>query len=250
VLRKAVAIAESKGFKLIHGIVDSMWLEKASASNAEYKEVCEQIEKDLGLPISFEGRYKWIVFLNSRINPKVPVLNRYFGVFHDGTLKVRGIDLRRHDTPDIVRKCQTEMLTVLSQAKDSQEFKELIPKALAVAKSYLSALRMHRVPIEQLIVEKRLSKTLNEYTNLVPQAIAATHLAREGQGTHAGQTVSYVVTRNESRIAENRALPAEFLDESICYDSEWYVELILSSVTNLLLPFGYDIKSLREWSRS
>jgi DNA polymerase elongation subunit (family B) len=245
-----VAIAESRGFELIHGIVDSMWLKKPNASDAEYKEVCAQIEKELGLPISFEGRYKWIVFLNSRINPKVPVLNRYYGVFEDGTLKVRGIDLRRHDTPEVARKCQSDMLTVLSQAEDSEKFRRLIPSALAIVKSYISALRTHKVLIEQLVVEKRLSKSTSEYTNLVPQAIAAVHLAREGQETRAGQTVSYVVTNNESRIAGNRALPAEFLDESTCYDSEWYVNLILSSVTNLFLPFGYDAKSLRDWSNS
>jgi DNA polymerase elongation subunit (family B) len=244
VLRKAVAIAESRGFKLIHGIVDSMWLKKPNASDAEYKELCAQIERELGLPISFEGRYKWIVFLNSRINPKVPVLNRYYGVFEDGTLKVRGIDLRRHDTPEVIRKCQNDMLTALSQAKDSEEFKKLIPRALAIVKSYVSALRAHMVPIEQLVVEKRLSKGTSEYTNLVPQAIAAAHLAREGQDTHAGQSVNYVVTNNESRIAGNRALPVEFLDESASYDSEWYVNLILSSVANLFLPFGYDAKSL------
>jgi len=246
VLRKAVAIAESRGFKLIHGIVDSMWLKKPNASDAEYREVCAQIEKELGLPISFEGRYKWVVFLNSRINPKVPVLNRYYGVLEDGKLKVRGIDLRRHDTPEVIRRCQSDMLTVLSQADDSQEFKKLIPRTLAIVKSYVSALRTHEAPIEQLVVEKRLSKGTNQYTNLVPQAIAATHLAREGQETRAGQTVSYVVTNNESRTAGNRALPAEFLDESTCYDSEWYVNLILSSVVNLLLPFGYDVKSLRD----
>jgi DNA polymerase elongation subunit (family B) len=246
VLRKAVGIAESRGFKLIHGIVDSMWLKKPNATDAEYMEVCAQIERELGLPISFEGRYKWIVFLNSRINPKVPVLNRYYGVFEDGTLKVRGIDLRRHDTPEVIRKCQSDMLTVLSQAENSQEFKKLIPKTLSIVKSYVSALRTHKVPIEQLVVEKRLSKGTNEYTNLVPQAIAAAHLAREGQDTQAGQTVSYVITNNKSRIAGNRVLPAEFLDESTCYDSEWYVNLILSSVANLFLPFGYDAKSLRD----
>jgi DNA polymerase elongation subunit (family B) len=84
----------------------------------------------------------------------------------------------------------------------------------------------------------------------VPQAIAATHLAREGQETRAGQVVSYVITNNESRITGNRALPAEFLDEPTCYDSEWYANLILSSTVNLLLPFGYNVKSLRDWSRS
>ena len=51
--------------------------------------LCDEIEKELNLPIGFEGRYKWIVFLNSRVNQKVPVLNRYYGVFEDGKLKVR-----------------------------------------------------------------------------------------------------------------------------------------------------------------
>ena len=78
-LKKAAAIAESRGFRLVHGIVDSMWLKKKDTTIDEYKLVCDEIEKKLGLPISFEGRYKWIVFLNSRINPKLPVLNRYYG---------------------------------------------------------------------------------------------------------------------------------------------------------------------------
>ncbi len=93
-----MAIAESRGFRLVHGIVDSMWLKKPDAGVGEYEEVCEQIEKELDFPISFEGRYRWIVFLNSRVDPRLPVLNRYYGVFEDGTIKVRGIDLRRHDT--------------------------------------------------------------------------------------------------------------------------------------------------------
>lgn len=61
----------------------------------------------------------------------------------------------------------------------------------------------------------------NEYTNLVPHAIAATHLAKEGQETHAGRTVGYVVTNNESRISENRALPdnepSEIQESAILY---------------------------------
>ena len=223
-----------------------MWLKKPNATNGEYKEVCERIEEELELPISFEGRYKWIVFLNSRINPKIPVLNRYYGVFEDGTMKIRGIDLRRHDTPEIVRKCQKDMLDVLAQARDSREFIELVPKALAVMRTYVSALRMHKIPTEQLVVEKRLSKMPNEYRNLVPQAIAARHLIKEGGTVHAGQSVSFVMTRNESKIPENRSLPAELIDSTTSYDTKSYVDLVLSSAANLLLPFGYDLKSLRE----
>ena len=244
-MKKAAAIAEARGFKLVHGIVDSMWLRKRNATDHEYQELCEQIERSLDLPISFEGRYKWIVFLNSRINPRIPVLNRYYGVFSDGKLKVRGIDLRRHDTAEIIRRCQSDMLAVLSQANNSHEFRMLIPKALTVMKRYAMLLRNGRVPIEDLIIEKRLSKAPEEYDNQVEQAIAAVHLAEEGGSIHAGQSINYLITSSRSRISENRTLPVELTNENTRYDSERYVELLLSSAMNLLLPLGYDIGSLR-----
>jgi len=240
-----VRIAESRGFKLVHGIVDSMWLKQPNASDEEYRQVCVAIERELGLPISFEGRYRWIVFLNSRVDPRVPVLNRYYGMFQDGTLKVRGIELRRHDTPEIVRKCQADMLSILSHADNSREFEALMPRALEVMNRYVSLLRSGNAPLEELVIEKRLSKTPNEYRNLVPQAVAAKHLVTEGGSIHAGQNVRFIVSNRGSKIVGNRALPLELIDESCTYDSEAYVELIVRCATNLFLPFELDTKKLR-----
>jgi len=191
-----------------------MWLKKPNATEEEYRNLCRQIENALSLPISFEGRYKWIVFLNSRVNPRVPVLNRYYGVFQDGSLKVRGIELRRHDTPEIVKRCQADMLSVLSQANNSDEFRTLIPKALTVVKRYASLLRSGKVQTGDLMIEKRLSKNPQKYANLVPQAIAAQHLVKEGDQIHAGQNINFIITHNDSKIAANRALPAELTDET------------------------------------
>src|SRR5208337_4421230 len=44
ILRRAVEIAESRGFRLIHGIVDSMWLKKPGATPEQYEELCRTIE--------------------------------------------------------------------------------------------------------------------------------------------------------------------------------------------------------------
>jgi DNA polymerase elongation subunit (family B) len=222
-----------------------MWLRKPKATPDEYEELCRTIEGELHLPIGFEGCYKWVVFLNSRTDPRIPVLNRYYGIFQDGKLKIRGIDLRRHDTPGIVRRCQTDMLTVLSKADNSEEFMALIPEALAVVKSYVNLIRTGAVPVDELVIEKRLSKMPNEYRNLVPQAIAARHLAAEGMEVHAGQTINYVLTYDKSRITQNRALPTELMGEGSVFDSERYVDLLLSSTANLLLPFGYEFATLR-----
>ena len=230
----------------MHGIVDSMWLKKLGATPAEYEDLCREIEVQLNFPIAFEGLYKWIVFLNSHTNPRIPVLNRYYGAFQDGKLKLRGIELRRHDTPGIVRRCQADMLALFSHAGNSEEFMALIPEALSIVKSYVTMIRDGVVPTEELTIEKRLSKNLSEYRNMVPQAIAAQHLNREGREVHAGQALNFIVTCNKSRIIQNRALPVESVDENYPVDSEWYVELLLASAANMLLPFAYTSETLKE----
>jgi DNA polymerase elongation subunit (family B) len=245
-LDRAVAIAQARGFKLVHGIVDSMWLTKAGATAADYEDLCAVIKESLELPLSFEGQYRWIVFLNSKTDPEAPVLNRYYGVFQDQdrTLKVRGIDVRRHDTPKIVEKCQTDMLAILKEADNSQEFTALIPQVLNTLREYASKLRSGTVPIEELVITKNLSKMPNEYNHRVPQAIAAQCLIDEGGAVHAGQQVSYVLTFDTSTIPESQALPPELADDDTVYNAERYVDLLISSTANLLLPFGYDVKSL------
>jgi len=241
VLREAAALAEARGFTLVHGIVDSFWLRKKEATRGEYEALCREIRDKLRLPVSFEGVYRWIVFLSSKTDSKVGVLNRYYGIFEDGKLKVRGIDLRRHDTPDIVRQCQSDMLEIFIKARDSNEFRLLIPSALKVLEKFVCLLRDGSVPLENLVIVRNLSKNPDEYTHQVPQAIAARHLVAQGGSVHAGQQVSYILTRDQTRTA----VPPEIVDEDTVYDSERYVDLLCSSAANLLLPLGYDTKYLR-----
>jgi DNA polymerase, archaea type len=245
VLGQAAEIAEAHGFKLVHGIVDSFWLRKSDATKEEYEDLCKIIREKLSLPISFEGTYKWIVFLSSKTDSKVGVLNRYYGIFEDGKLKIRGIDLRRHDTPEVVRKCQDEMLNIFTGARDSIEFRLLIPKALRVLEKFVLSLREGNVSLEDLVIVRNLSKNPDEYTHQVPQAIAARHLFAHGGSVHAGQQVSYILTTDQSHTA----LPPEVAGEDSIYDSERYVDLLCSSAANLLLPLGYDAKYLRSMIR-
>src|SRR3712207_4117253 len=92
VLLKAVRVAESHGFRVLHGIVDSIWVVKQDAAVLEdYLKLKEAIEQNTGFPISFEGIYKWVAFVHSKesssstssSNKHIPVPNRYFGVFED-----------------------------------------------------------------------------------------------------------------------------------------------------------------------
>jgi DNA polymerase-2 len=176
----------------------------------------------------------------------VPVLNRYYGVFRDGTMKVRGIDLRRHDTAGIIRDFEREILGILSSASNLAEFRELIPAALEMARKYVSLIRTGRVPAEKLILERRLSKSPEEYESLSHQAIAAQQLGREGRYIHAGQNIRYIITADSAAIKDNRAVPSELFEEGISYDVEAYVKLLVTSFVNLFLPLGYDTARTRD----
>ena len=133
---RATRLAEGRGFTVIHGIVDSLWLTKENASRTEYDELCGEISSKIGVPLNFEGKYKWIVFLPSKVHPRMGVLNRYYGVMENGKVKVRGIDVRRRDTPKFVYDAQMEMIRVFSAAGNSKEFMNQIPAALEVIKEY------------------------------------------------------------------------------------------------------------------
>ena len=131
-------------------IVDSLWLKKEDAPSQEYIELCKEISKEIGALIGFEGRYRWIVFLPSKTCEGVPVLNRYYGVFENGKIKVRGVEARRRDTPNFIREAQLEMIKALSKAKNAEEFKKTFPHALDVLKKYAKELAQKTVQAEDL----------------------------------------------------------------------------------------------------
>ena len=244
-LGRAREIAASNGFSMVHGIVDSMWLHKQGATAEDYEKLCEKIRESMGLPVGFEGIYKWIVFLASRVESRLPVLNRYFGVRQDGTLKVRGIELRKHDTPKVVENCQREMLNVFGKASCSLEFRSLVPTALLILEKYVRLVMNGSVSAQDLVITKSLSKTPPEYTNLVPQAVAARQLAREGGRVHAGQSISYVLTKERRGESDTRAKAVGLIRKDVDVDTAKYVGLLVDSARNLLEPTGLNEDSIR-----
>lgn len=196
--------------------------------------------------MNLKGRYKWIVFLPSKTHPGVPVLNRYYGVFDDGRVKVRGIEARRRDTPRFIRDAQLDMVNVLAEASNGEQFKEKIPDSLEVLRGYAEKLVDHNVPNHQLFIAKQLSKYPHRYIHHVHQAIAAQQLTAEGVNVSPGQTVKYLITDADHRKANRRVKAAELVTEATRYDVKKYVDLLLSAGANILRPFGYTKRKLRD----
>ena len=237
-------LVERRGFEVIHGIVDSLYLKKEGATDDDFIELCNEVTEKAKLPISYEGRYRWIVFLPSKTHFGVPVLNRFYGVFQDGKIKARGIELRRGDTPEIIRQCQDEIVQKLAKARNSAEFIEHIPEALTVLTKNAEDILSYNIDAEDLMISKQISKNPDEYTSNVHQAIAARKLSDQGLEVTAGQTVKYIILDADNKHPERRVVPLQLIVQSQRYDREEYLKLLVDAIQTILSPFGYTKDNL------
>lgn len=241
ILLKASEIAERHGFHIVHGIVDSLWLK----GDTNPEEFCSEVTSATGIPLQIEGRYRWIVFLPT-ITTDVGALNRYYGLFDSGEMKVRGIALRKSDTPQVIRDFQNDILKVLSKARNSDEFEETIPVALDIMDIYAKSLLDRSTPLEKLIITKRVSKELSDYRQWNDSVAALKQLSCKGFNVQPGEVVEYVICDGGSRSASGRVKVAQFLEGNEHYDADRYVEQVLRATADLFSPFGWNFTSLRD----
>ena len=200
-LLRAKEAAEDLDYEILHMYVDGLWVHKQGCKTpADFEALLADITDRTGLPISLDGVYRWVVFLASRLNDRVPVPNRYFGVFQDGSIKVRGIEARRRDTPPFIVETQMSLLEILAQAPDAEALKDVLPEAQALVRKRLETLRTGRVPVEKLLVSQKLSRELGEYSSPSPAARAVRQMQEAGKVVRPGQRVRFLYTRGRPGV--------------------------------------------------
>jgi DNA polymerase-2 len=245
VLLRAKAIAEDHGFTVLHLYVDSLFLCRADASQPEdFQPVIQAIEEETRLPLDLEGLYPWMAFLGRRDRPGVPVANRFFGLQPQGEHKIRGIALRREDTPLFVAETQLELLRLLAREPDPSCLANLLHEAVALLRSAFESLQNGRVPLEQLLVTQTLSRELGEYRVATPLRRATLQLQQAGKSLRMGQRVRYLHIRSgEGVLAWD--LPDRPDPGSI--ETTHYKELLFRAAWEVLQPLGITEKLLHDW---
>jgi DNA polymerase elongation subunit (family B) len=241
----AKEIAEAAGYSLIHAIVDSMWLQKPGATLQDYERLAADISRQTELPILVEGMYNWIAFLPSRVSPKAPVPNRYFGRFLNGTIKVRGLEVRRSDTPGFVRSAQRAMLAALSKTGTYEECQARVPDLLDDLRAKVDELRSGSVPLAELAITRQLSKEPMEYKTDTLLSEAAKDLASRGVHLSPGEEIQLVIVDSRANDKVSKAKAYALYDGSLGYDVEKYTELLLKAAESVLWFFGYDYARLK-----
>jgi DNA polymerase-2 len=244
-LLQAKEICEVHGYELLHALTDSVWIRQPGLTEEELLALCREITAATDVTMSLEGRYRWIVFLPSKVRPHLAVANRYFGVFWDGTLKARGLAYRRHDVPVFIQATQWAMLEVLAEAKNLTACAAHVPRALEVLRDTWEQLATGHIPPLQLLVAKTVGQELEAYRVENATAQALRQLRAVGIHLHPGERVRYLIRDAHSPNKEERVRAFPRLRPDDGFDVAQYQAMLVDAALELLVPFGYDEAWLR-----
>ncbi|HEX8990400.1 MAG TPA: DNA polymerase domain-containing protein, partial [Anaerolineales bacterium] len=244
VVTRAKLVAEAGGFRVLHLYVDSIFVTRAGATLQDFQALAEEIERETRLPIEMQKVYPWFAFLASRENGNVSVANRFYGLAADGDHKIRGIALRRSDTPRFVANVQMEILNLLARETDPEKLFGRLPEVLEMIREKLTALKEGKVPLRQLVLTQTLSRELDDYSHFSPAAIAARQLQSRGKTLKMGQRVQFIHIRAAPGVrAWDLPIPLDPRE----VDAAQYRKLTLRAAQEVLQPLGVTEGLLKDW---
>ncbi|NMB77730.1 MAG: type B DNA-directed DNA polymerase, partial [Methanomicrobiales archaeon] len=230
ILLQSKDIAESMGFTVLHGIVDCLWVQGSPVDLLK-----KRIAAATGLSLEVE-HFDWIVFLP--LNDGAGAYNRYYGRLADGSIKVRGIAARRHDTPEYIRSLQQAMLEVMRTQDSAAGLQDIRDE---VSRIYRTAITdLPQADPKTLAITRRISRTSYAHRCLEGAAVQAYRSA--GIEIAPGMQIRYVV-----RNARRYEVDPEWAAAS--YDIPFYLALMEKAWKEIAYAFTWGTRTdTRGWN--
>jgi DNA polymerase I len=237
ILLDAKEAFEAAGYRIIHGIVDSIWVQpRADTSSESVEAVANEVSMETGIELEHEGLYEWVAFCPTT-DGRDGALTKYFGRQQDGEYKYRGIECRQRSTPAWITDFQHDLINIYDEERSVEAVLERVSRAV-------EDLQAGRVDPSKLAITNRVTKTPDEYSQATRNVAALQRAEDNVGGISPGEDVAYVVVDDDKTSRDRVALTAEQPD---CYDNAFYTQLAIRAAAGVLGPFGYttaDVKTV------
>ena len=242
ILLKTKDIVQELGYELIYADTDAAFVHKDNATKQDYDELRAIVSKNTGMSLSLEYHYKFIVLLPLEADEKLEALKHYFGITYSSELVTRGIETRRHDTPNFIKQFQTELLYTLFDCDNTAEiYDKTLEEALLCITKTIDKVMTGEIELQDLIISKQLRMNIYNYRSIFPHVAAAIQLSNN-ERVSRGDNIEYVYTDSQHQNPLSRVVPAQFIrnNDSLEYDKEKYKEMLLDASETVLGIFGFD----------
>jgi len=209
------------GVDVVYGDTDSLFLK--SATQEQIQSVIEWAEKDLGIELDLDKRYRYVAFSERKKN--------YLGVLDDGGVDVKGLTGKKSHTPPFIREAFSTTIKILGEVRNPEDFEAAREKIKKHIRGTYLALKNHELSPEQLAFNVMLGKDLSKYKDTTPPHVkAALQLNRD---VKTGDIISYVITVGKEGVKPVEKATADEIDV------EKYEAHLRSTFDQLMDSLGY-----------
>ncbi|ELZ21053.1 DNA polymerase I [Halosimplex carlsbadense 2-9-1] len=230
---------ETGGWRVVHGIVDSIWVTPDPDVDDDDREDLEtlatEITERVEIRLEHEDHYDWVAFVPQR-ESDAGALTKYFGkVAGDDDFKIRGIEARQRSTLPFIEDVQRDCLERLNATRSPDAVLGCLERAI-------NELQAGNVVVERLVERNRVSKPLEGYSQNTQNVAVLKRARDQNLAIHPGQDIEYVVVDDEKSSRDRVALAHE---ASETYDASYYETQLVRAVESVLLPLGWDRTDIR-----
>ena len=234
ILLEAKDRLEKGGWRVVHGIVDSIWVTPDPTVDDCQRTALDLLAREISdavdIRLEHEAHYEWVAFVPQR-NSDTGALTKYFGsVAGEEEFKLRGIEARQRSTPTFIETIQRRCIDQLDRTRDPEDVLDILREAI-------HQLHTGEVSTDQLVERNRISKPLSEYTQHTKNVAALKRAKDQGLAVHPGQDIEYVVVDDEKSSRDRVALVHEEINS---YDPSYYEIQLVRAVESVLSPLGWD----------
>ncbi len=237
-IKQTIAEAEKRGFKVIYGDTDSVFLTADGDIEKKAREFLKYMNSKLPgmVELDFQGVYLRGIFIPRGAAPGT-AKKRYALVDKKGELTIRGLETVRRDWCRLAKEVQRRVLEYVLR-------ENAIEKAVEYVRGVIEKLRKREIKLSELVIYEQLTKPVSEYKQISPHVVAAKKMLQRGRKIGPGMIVMYVIVKGSGSISQ-RAEPIE--DVSIeDVDVEYYINnQIIPAALRVLQVLGINEERLK-----
>ena len=181
-IKQTIKKAEELGVKVLYGDTDSVFL--LNPSNSQMKEISDWSKKELDLDLEEEKTYQFLALSQRKKN--------YIGIYKDTKyVDIKGLVAKKKNTPDFIKKAFSQLIEILKEITNDEEFNKARKKIIEIVKSNLKKIgQPDTFTLEDYAINIGLQKNLKDYVKTIPQHVRAANSFINTEISNLGKNAS------------------------------------------------------------